>query len=226
MISINDLYIAVNNDLARKDHAGYTSTDEFNRINNLIQGLLMDYYLEKNDARAKEALRPFVEEVKIQSTTEYYDLPEDYRQRLDVGFETATNSTTGGEPTFTITSASHLDYDEELQTAESAILRDSQAFSLIGSQIKVRPSTFIGRVYLKYYRNPADASRAFTLNVTTKEEEYDSVNTVDLEWNQSEWNNFVTLHLFFKGLSTRNTDLVQWVMAKQNVELLTAQDND
>ena len=222
MIGMEELYVLVNNDIARKDHAGYTSTDEFNRATNVIQGILMDYYLEVNDARAREALRPFITETKIQAaSTNYYNLPDDYRQKLDVGFETVYNN--GCDPTFEIITANFLDFDEELEHKASVIRSRKKAYTFIGNQIKtVFPADISGRVYLKYYRNPTDAERGYSINSSTDEEEYNSASTTDLEWNQAEKSNFVDLHLLFKGISVRNTGLVQWVMTKQQLPLKTA----
>jgi len=224
MIDIETLYITVNNDLARKDHAGYTSTDEFNRITNLIQGVLCDFYIEKNDARAKEPLRHLITEVKIQGS-EYYDLPDNYRQKLEVYLESISSSCENGV-VFTNVNADHLDVDEWGLNMESVIRKNQPAFGFIGNKIKVRPSTFIGRVYLKYYRNPTDASRAYTLNLTTKEEEYNAGSSVHLEWPASELTNFVDLHLLYKGISIRNTELVQFAMGKQQMNLKTAMNNE
>jgi hypothetical protein len=227
MIQIETIYKMVNNDLARKDWSGHTSTDEFNRVTNLIQGLLFDFYIEKNDARSREALRPFIEPVLIErnSSDGSYNLPADYRQRIELGLEFITSSC-GSEPTFEYRSAHHLDIDEDLLYSESAIMQDDYRYEILSSTIIVKPSTFQGRIKLKYYKNPPDAFRGFTLNTTTLEEVYSSGTTTNLIWPESEISNFVDLHLLFKGLSVRQTELVQFAAMKQQFELKTAMNND
>lgn len=226
MIDINKLYLLVNNDIARKDHAGYTSTDEFNRQVNVVQNLLFDFYIEKNDARAMEPLRPFVTESYIPSATEYYPLPSDYRQQLEVGFEFVTGGDCDTPPTKIIKSADLLSHDEVLLTSESPIRSQERQYSFIGGDIKISPADFIGNVYLKYYRYPVDATRGFILDVATQEEVYDIESSVNLEWDSLEMPNLVDLMLIYKGISVRNTEIIQWAMGKQSMELKTAVNND
>lgn len=225
MIDIERLYLIVNNDLARKDHAGYTATDEFNRTVNLIQQSLFDFYIEKNDARAKEPLRPFIFETFISKTSvSYYDLPSDYRQKLELGFDYLTSDC--GTYSHNVKSADYLDYNEVLLNNESDIRLNEPSYSFVGTQVKTTPTSFLGQIYLKYYRNPVDAVRAFTLNVSTQEEEYNAGSSTHLEWEVMEIPNFVDLMLMYKGIAVRSTELTQWVMAKGQFEIKTAVNND
>lgn len=219
MISVQQLWLS-QKDFTRKDHAGYTSTDEFNRMLNQAQSELFEYYLMKiqQNTRQVAALQPFVVEQYL-SGTQYYNLPEDYRYKLEVGFELVENGP-DCTPVSELRSANHYTSDKDLLSIESpirgpSVTRKIFGYEFIANQIKTYPVDFNGRVYLKYYREPVTVARGYTLNTTTQEEEYDAGSTVDLEWPASEEYIFRDILLMYKGIILRESEIVQWIVNKR-----------
>lgn len=221
MILIESLYQTLQ-DLMRKDHAGYHSSDEFNRLVNQAQLHLMQYYVAHDDGNRiiSEALAPFSkEEYLVASVAGYYDLPDDYYQRKDIGYEVVTNTSSGAVAT--LVPVDYLEGNEVLLVNSSPIRQprvnraDTYACTRIGNQLKLLPSSLSGRIYLLYYKTPPDAERAYTVDVGAIEEVYDDANSTNLEWAQSQYEDFVDLMLAYKGLSIRESILVQWVQQKK-----------
>lgn len=221
MIDVDVLYKSIK-DLLRKDFNGWISSDEFNRMLALAQNDIFEYYLfaiQKNH-RITNALRTFIEESNLTVVSGYADLPENFRYKLEVLFEIIEN----GEdcvPVTTMKPGTQLNSDKPGMRYESVILspdisKKQLAYEFIGDTIKVHPNNFIGRIYLKYYRKPARAERAYTVNSTTFEEVYDQGFSTQLEWNEEEMSNFVDVMLFYNGLKTRESPIIEWLGVKNS----------
>lgn len=233
MINVQTLWQTIR-DITRKDHAGYTSTDEFNRALSWAQEMVFGYYAEEtsNDQGISEALDVFISEASLSPASgQYYNLPADYKRRINAGVKIVENSSCGNGPTTSWKWANFWKSNEDLLTLDSPIRRPSVAkrifaYEIIGSQIKWWPSDYTGNIYLKYYRQPVEAFRAFTLNTATQEEEYDSQNSVNLEWAPDEIPNFVDLILLNKGLAIRENVIVNWVLQKKSPNALPEKARD
>lgn len=232
MISVNSLWEQVR-DLTRKDHAGYTSTDEFNRMLNLAQQQLTQYYLDQaeSDADVERNLNHLVKSVELSpSATQVYDQPADYRKRKSIRVKVVeTGGATG--PVVSEHPCTYMRDSEVGMTLTSPTRRPSLAkrifrFEDLTGQFKLWPSVFAGKIILKYYANPVAASRGYVLNTGTQEEEYDVGTTTDLAWPESEVTNFVDLLLLYKGIALRESELVQWVQAKKSQGVLPEEVRD
>lgn len=225
MIDVDVLYKSIK-DLLRKDFNGWVSSDEFNRILGLAQNDMFEYYLylvQKNH-RLTNALRGFIEETYLTVTSGYAELPENFRYKLEVLFEIIENGQ-DCVPTTTLKPGSQLNSDKPGLRYESVILAPSIAkkqlcYEFIANNIKVHPTAFIGRIYLKYYRHPVQPSRAYTLNTATFEEVYDEPSSVQLEWPAEELSNFVDVMLFYNGLKTRESPIIDWLGVKNSESML------
>lgn len=231
MINVNDLYIYLR-DLMRKDSIGWTSSDEYNRLLVLAQNDLFEFYLEQvqSNHRMTTGLRVFVKEQTIAGVAGYYDLPADFRYKLEVGIRTIENAENCDDsPIVNFYPADQANSDKLLLLGESTIRKPSIAnnryyYEFIGGKIKVTPVT-TAKLYLKYYRQPAVATRAYTLNTTTFEEVYNSGTSIQLEWPAEEFNSFVEILLFYKGIQMRDAELVQWLNAKRTAIIPSSVNN-
>lgn len=225
MISMLSLWESVR-DLTRKDHAGYTSKEEFNRlVNNQAQQDLFEYYISVAgiNSRARMALQPFIVEATLtQTLPQYYNLPSDFRYPLNAG---AVVLESGCDPIIENYPSDHWSSDEDLLSLRSPIRKPSIAkrkfaHEFLTGKLKSWPKEFTGRYYLKYYKTPPTATLGYTLNTSTQEEEHNAGTTVDLAWPTSETQNFIDLLLLYKGVILTKGDLVNWVQAKKSLNSL------
>ena len=220
MIDVNLIWNNVR-DLSRKDHAGYISTDEFNRSINLAQADLVEFYLAmyEKTGRFASALDPFRRQAPLSSSSPgIYPLPDDYRQWCEVGVQWVDTSC--GDAQVELYPAEPLRANEKLLTLTSAIRRPSMfkrifKYHILNGNLHLYPTSFMGNVHLEYLINPPDAARGYVLNTTTLEEDYDAPTTINLIWPKSEISNFTDLMLFYKGVVVQSTPLLQWVAAKK-----------
>ena len=225
MISMLSLWESVR-DLTRKDHAGYTSKEEFNRLVANAQSDLFEYYIGicQIDARAKMALQWLIVEATLtKALPQYYNLPSTFRYPLNVGAVVIESADC--TPSIDNYPSDEWSSDEDLLTLRSPIRKPSIAkrrfaHEFIGGQIKMWPKDFTGRVYFKYYKEPPTAILGFTLNTTTQEEEHSAGTTTDLAWPASEKENFIELLLLYKGVILKKGDLVNWVQSKKSINSL------
>lgn len=232
MISVDLLWRMIQ-DLARIDHAGYSSTDEFNRNLVLAQEDMMDYYvmMYESTTRIGEGVRPLVAENRIPKSGDSFPLPSDYRQRIAFGSEIWSACPDGGESSFSVYPIDYKSQNEIWGVLSNEVDKprlldpSTYAVEVFGDTIKVYPSSFKGAIRLKYFINPPVAERAYTLNTTTQEEELDSGATIDLVWPASEISNFIELMLLYKGISIRDGEVAQWVAQKRNIVPKTVINN-
>jgi hypothetical protein len=222
MVDVNLIWNNVR-DLSRKDHAGYISTDEFNRTINLAQKDLFDYYLAmyEKTGRFAVALAPFRVQVQLNATSAgVYPLPQDYRQWCEAGVIYWNNECGGGSTEFL--PAEPLRANEKYLTLSSPIRKPSMAngifkYQIIADLLYLFPTSFQGQVQLEYLKNPPDAVRGYTLNFSTFEEDYNPLTTTNLIWPESETSNFTDLILFYKGIVVQSTPILSWVATKKQL---------
>jgi hypothetical protein len=227
MIEVQKLFLRVNNDLARKDKAGYTSSDEFNRNLEEAQSLLLAYYhrMFELDEGTLDGAAPFIKELFIPIKDQYCEFPSDYRYKLEVGYVKAFNtpncSKSGSD--FKIIDGAHWNANEVKKTLNSAIRNPTLenglfAYTYVNNKIKVFPRGLIGNISLKYLIDPPLAVYATTDNQAEQTEDYDAANSIDLIWNPQQQPELVNIMLLFKGLEIRESLLLNWVKLQKNMQ--------
>jgi hypothetical protein len=218
MISVQDIYLE-RQDLARKDHAGWISGEEFNRRLDMCQRILFEYYiqhLDENDSQG--ALQAFFKERALVRSSGLYLLPDDMEQILNV----YTEDPACGDKTLIL--APIQDRAEIMMHLTSPIrgfsLNKRHGSERLNDKLRIYPTTFAGRVNLKYYARPPAAFRAFTFNTTNNSEVYDAANSVNLQWGYTEKQNFVDLILLFDGVMMRDSELLQWASIRKQSEMI------
>lgn len=222
MINVQTLFDRVNTDLARRDKAGYTSNDEYNRALEEAQQMLMEYYhaLFERTKSIAESVQPFLKKENISISAGSASNPADYRHLIKVEYVLLEN--TGGEPTVEYFPMNQEKTNEN--RSSSAIrkpvqgIEDTYAFGFESGGIYVLPSTLSGKVRMTYLRAPTTATRAITYDAVNDLEVYDAGSSVQLEWPSQEQTNFVDILLWNKGLETRDSAVIQWVMGKKNFQ--------
>jgi len=223
MIPVEYIFNATN-DLTRKNNAGYTSSEEFNRHLNQCQDMLMRYYykLFEESQIVVDSLFPFLKELQlIVGTNGIVPMPDDYRYRLEVGYLEVFNAAceeTGG-PTIQPKPMHYLAANEVIETLSSPIRKPSKEkriykHTFVNNYMQVYPKDLTGYVNFKYVRDPLQAVYATTFDSINRIQVFDSSNSVDLEWLDQDRDNLVDLLLLMKGISIRETALTQWIMQK------------
>ena len=224
-VSIRKLFLRVNNDLSRKDKAGYSSDEEFNRDVEECQTLLMEYHynnFEENQGTL-DALEPFIKEVLLPINNQFCEFPLDYRHKLEAGYVISTNQKDidckVGNPTQEPKDMRHLNANEVKKTLTSPIRNPTLknglfAYTFVNHKIKVFPKDLVGHISWKYLMDPPAGFYATTVNNVTEELDFDAAKSIDLEWNEQQQPELVDLLLFFKGLQIRESLLITWVKQK------------
>ena len=227
MISVLDIVKGLE-DLSRKDKSGYMSSEEITRDMNRAQQILMSYRWDRYSKKEAtiDSLNPFVKEQQLQIVKGFVDFPSDYRHRIEMGnifIENAHNDDcTVSNPTVTESELRYLAPNEERLTLSSPIRKPSIAkkriyHTFVNNKIKILPKETVGYVVSKYLSQPPVAKYATIVNPATDKEEYDPSNSIDLQWNPQDITHFIDLMLLFKGLSTRESALINWVMTRKRI---------
>lgn len=213
MISVETIFQRVNFDLIQKGKGQYTSNDTFNRDLEQVQNELYSLRLTEFESMGvvSDSLSPFLKEVTLDIVTNLVTKPDDYRHLVDMRYMWVQNVEGCAEPTITLIPMDYCSPNEEYLALTSPIRKNSRTkkhinYSLVNDKFRVYEN---GRVLLKYLRVPNPAVRAVQVNVTTDEEDYDSVNTVDLEWEMIDYPIFVAMMLQKKALETKDTQLLK-----------------
>ena len=222
MINVQYIFEAVN-DLTRKNNAGYTSSEEFNRHLNQCQDMLMRYYykLFEEGQIIVDSLMPFLKQSNlIIGPGSQVAFPNDYRYRLEVGYLEINNPDCGqNEPTIKPSPCHYLAANEVMETLSSPIRKPSKAkgiykHTFINNNIQLYPLDLTGYIHFKYIRKPIQAEYNTTVDVVNRIEVYDPLTSVNLEWLDQDRDNLVDLLLFMKGIALRETALISWVQQK------------
>lgn len=221
MINVNDIWQLIR-DVSRKDHAGYLSTNEFNRVLRIAEELLFDYYIWIYDstARIEAALDPFRVSLSVPYPPGGYTLPGDLRQRLEVGAIWVESSC--GSLVTTPYPAPPLNTNEKMLTLSSGVRKPSLTkkvfrHQIIANRMILYPETFTGNIHLEYLRHPVYGSRGYTIDVPSQEEIYSANTSVNLEWPLSEQGNILDIMLFVKGIQVQSGPLIQWIQQKKGL---------
>ena len=229
MISVETIFLRVNNDLARKDKAGYSSDAEFNRNLEEAKSLLLAYYHNKfeEEQGTLDAAAPFIKEILIPINNQFCEFPPDYRYKLEAGYVFSTNQKDldceVGNPDYDIMDGNHLNANEVKKTLNSAIRNPTMdnglfAYTFVNNKIKVFPRQLQGYISFKYLIDPPLAKYAVTINTTEDTQDFDALNSIDLIWNPQQQPDLVNLLLFFKGLEIRESLLINWVKLQNSTQ--------
>src|SRR5574343_1246535 len=218
MISVQELYLAVSDRLA-KDQAGNFTNDEFNRILAQAQEDAMDYFesMDGSSTFVQNAMNPFLKryEVAAASTVAF---PADYRSkrnaRVRLGFME------NGSPVFKWFPMNFLETDEDFDALYSPIRKPSVAtevfsYSMDSTGIRLYPEDMVGLFQMSYIKTPAVAVRGVDIDLVNEIEVYDPGTTTDLEWDNVQFNLFHDLICFYMGLDIRESEVIEWLSQRK-----------
>lgn len=214
-IDIKNLFDRVNVDLARKDRAGYTNSEEFNRSLHDAQSDLAEYYYMRFEKEQKipDALTFLVKSTLLSIATGAVQLPADYRHRLAIYYRYLKSDNCTPEDTRYPLRHRNLDQiDEALNSPIRKASLEKKRFYHYQSdgKIYVLPKSLTGMVELIYLTNPGQAVYAVTLNPTTEQEEFDAANSINPDFPLSEEQNLIDLLLYYKGVQIREGALLEF----------------
>lgn len=214
-------------DLSRKDKSGYTSSEEFNRNLAQAQNMLMAYYYHRFEQEQEivDNLNPFVVEKTLPIARSFVSLPQDYRHRLQLVYLFIQNDNCPPTPvpSYERIVMHYCSANEEALLESSAIRRPnlekkSLHHTFVSNKIRVLPRDLTGYVELKYLRDSKQAVYATTLDTVNDQENYDPINSIDLEWEDQDTNNFVDIMLLFQGIATREDALFQFIQQRLAIQ--------
>jgi hypothetical protein len=218
MIPINRPFERVK-DLAKKDAAGYTDPDEYNRHIRDVQNILMSYYiaLMEETQDVPESLNPFITRALSVTNSGTATRPSDLRYFLEVyaGHPQQVDCKT----MIAYYQATYAGSREVGRRQSSPIRKatlEKPVYHYEGSTIILLPSD-ITHTTIRYIRYPSEAIYAYTEDEEDDHIIFDAGNSVNLEWLPQDEHNIVDLLLFFKGLETRDTAIIQWVAGKKQL---------
>lgn len=202
--------------LSRKGQTGDYNGVEFNTQQRLVQDLLFEWYFDRweTNQAIPDSLRPFLKEPILLVSNGIFDIPSDYRHRLEVSVGNVVN----GQDTV-YWPAPYLAANEEIETSVSYVRKPSIALNryyhtIQTTTFKVLPTTFNGVARLKYLANPADALWNSEVDTDENIEDYSASGSIDFEWEPLDEKNLVDLFLYLKGITTRQSELLEWVAQK------------
>jgi len=225
MISVEEIYQSLL-DLTRKDQAGYSSSEEFNRALETTQQVLYNFYLDQVEDKSllRQALAPFVKESVLTLTAGAYPVPADFRLEESVEFVTYTQEGTVRTPQ-RWPAYQYGGQSRALELTSPVRKPDNEArtygYDFVGGVLRAYPSTFSGEILLEYYSNPPEAKRGFTVDASNLIEVHDPSTTVDLEWNVGERDNIIDIMLAYRGLAIKDNYIVQWAAQRGAIALPT-----
>lgn len=220
MIDVQTLWQRVNQDLIKLGQTGFDSNESFNRDMNEAELVMLDYHhrmygLSQN---LSDAVNPFVKKQEVQIVSGFVSEPSDYAHRLDMEYKVVVNTALEPTVSYTPMNIEKVGENRSLSAIRRPTITDTDTYSYRQESggFYVLPPELTGYVRITYLRYPISGSRAVT--VASDQEVYDSGNSVNLEWPATELSNFVDLMLFFRGISVRANEVVQWVAANKQIK--------
>lgn len=221
MVGTEHLYQVIT-ELSRKERNAYVGTTAFNRVQRLVQDALFDYYLKDYhlDRKIADALNPFLVSEKLPVVDQSFDAASTERTILSIAGVVVKN-VPGGEPVVSEHPAKFLAPHEELTTVTSSVRRPDIGckrfyWAKRGTSYYFYPAG-VTSVRASYLRQPLDAFRGITIDTANVVENPDPASTIDFEWDSDQEGPLVELFLFYLGLQTKESSLIQWVQAKKQI---------
>ena len=229
MINVDTLYIRIK-DLARKDKGGYLDPDEFNRHLAQAQMVIYEYYFTEYESTqvVPDQMRPFVVLGNIAlSASGLAALPADYKHHLRCNFLKIAN-TPGGQPVTTKIEAIPIEATEINLTISSPVRGPSVTkrniyYRVAGEYVYVYNGGVPGGIEFEYLRTPDTPYRATTLDTANDEYNYSAGNSTQLEWDEYMEETFTEMLMYYYGLPTRQSEIIEWLAAKRVTKNLKIQ---
>lgn len=223
MIGINALYETVNKYLVLKGKGGYGTNAQFNDDVRRAQTTLQNYYIKQYDESniIEESLSPFIVDTVIALSAYTATIPTDFRHKVAAKFSYNANNSDFSSSSLKEFPLIELKANEWDSTNTSAIRKADKTmergyYGLMNNTLRF--SFNKGDVTLTYIKVPPTATRAVTLDVSTDNENYTSVGTVDLVWNPSDEINLIDILLWYKGLQIRESEIMNWVVSNKQMQ--------
>jgi hypothetical protein len=223
MVLVKYIHDRVNKTLSRKNQAGYSTTEDFNGDLKDSENMFMEFLYKKFEETQKisDALNPFVREVELPIFDGFIQYPLKYRHPLEMVYKYTKSSPECKEPISAEILMDKLQTNEERDTMVSAIRKPSLENGLLywtqlSDRIRIRPNTLTGSVLFKYLINPTYGEYKTTIDFNNQVEVYDP-SSVDLMWNEQETTDIIDLVLFHKGVSIRDSELLNFAMQKMQI---------
>lgn len=234
MINVLTLYNFIN-DLARKHRSGgYTSDEQFNRMNKSVEISAFQHFAKiyEDTQDIVDHLNPFVVYNSLLPTDKagVLTFPSDYAHRVNVGGLYIENpATCGADVTITRWNCTYLRNDEVNQVQSSVIRGVKPSYNdhtfyhvFRNNGINILPNDLYW-VELTYLRYPIFGEIKFTMTQVNGEDvlTYDPSLSRDLEWNEITFNHIVGLHLMGLGIELNQPDLIQYALTPKPDGVLT-----
>jgi len=230
-ISVNDLKIAVES-LSKKSQNGYLSSNDYNSDLQQANLLIYEYYYKifELEERIVDALNPFLVEVTLPLTqgarSATTPFPANFFHRVECSVNKVTNQDCGEQPLVQTINCDYLLSNEVSYTLSSSIRRPSikkniYRHTYINNIIHVFPKE-TQNLILKYLRKPNQPVWASTPTSTPNGdiEIYNPGASVQVEFPEQEFNNFVDILLFSLGIQLRENAILNFVKMKQQENLV------
>lgn len=218
MISVERLFQYVNETLASKGQGGYSSNDEFNQHLYQSQVLIFNYYIDRLDnANVSHALSPFIRETTLDlNGAKVGALPVGTVRVIEGGFSVIKNGSQ------TVYPAHPIKQYEERETLVNSIRKPSLAtrtfYYRLTSETDVKFfSDVSGRGYVKYLVAPSVPLRAVTIDTDNQVENYNAGGTTNLQWREAEFDIFVEVLLFLKGVQIKDEGLQAFIQQSRQI---------
>jgi len=234
-ISVNYLRERVRT-LASKGQAGYTTDEDFNLGLGSAVWTIYEYYVKQYEQtkRIADSLQDFVMQSTIQMTNGTANLPNDYVHELETHVKWVDNNCKDG-PEIKYCPADYMNSDEVAKTRKSAIRKPSIKKGIFRHEIRngklfIYPPS-VSEVEFKYLSKPQLPTQngipnyyVTTIQSTSQGDflQFDAFNSIDVPFPEQETENFVDLLLFYLGIETKSSPIVQFAQLK-STEATTAQ---
>lgn len=234
MINVLELYNFIN-DLARKHRSGgYTSDDQFNRMNKSVETSVFQHFAKiyEDTQDIVDHLNPFVVYNSLLPTDKAGTLvfPSDYAHRVNVGGLYIQNPKECGEGVTIVRWPCVYLRNDEVNIVQSSVIKGvipsvkEKTFYHVfrNNAINILPADLYW-VELTYLRYPVFGEIKFTMTEVNGEDvlTYDPVLSKNLEWNQITFNHIVGLHLMGLGIELNTPDLIQYALTPKPDGVLT-----
>lgn len=223
MVSVEYIFKRVNDALARKNQAGYSSASDFNGDLRDSENILYEFFYKDYEVNQKisDALAVFLEEKEFPILNGIVTIPPDYRHPIEMVYVKKTTDDKCNSVAEEVL-MDKLQSNEERDTLASAIRKPSLEKGLLywvqlSDKFRVRPTSLQGSVIFKYLRQPNFGVYSTKVDLVREMEVYDSATSKDLEWKESESVGIIDLMLLHKGIEIRDSELVQFAQAKMQI---------
>lgn len=212
--------------LSTESQRGHFGNDDFNRIQNLAQSKLMDYYVKQLEQTGTviDSLSPFITESILSLSNGAYPVQQDFRSDVRGSrYQYSENPDSSGPVQILEKPADYIRPSQIKDIVDCPIRGANFAkgrlyYTIEAGQIKLYPTTLTGKFIHKYVRNPNEIVRATTPDTVNQVENYDAGSSIHPEWLDKDFDNMVDLCLWLTGMTVRSNPIVQQIIASANLQ--------